>query len=123
MARVTKIRAPQTRAAEKYDIVEESLATDNEVETRVRKHSSLFHHNRNDNTQFIFDSLGRLSEINIIKPGTIELLQKSIFTFDIDNNLSNITKTIYDGLEIYTTLSKDFIYLNGNLLEIQNKTL
>jgi len=120
---VTRLRSHQTRASERYDLEQENLATDQEVETRVRKHSSLFHHNRNDNTELEFDAQGNLSEINVYSEDGLILLARSTFSFDAGGNLNSINKKVYemDGSEIYMELQKDFVFdTNGNLSDIQN---
>jgi len=125
MARLTKLRAPQTRASEKYDTGGENLATDAEVEKRVRKHSALFHHNRDDNSEFNFDADGNLAQITVTDPLGIEVLQQSDFTFSLDGNLSQIIKEIWDeeGNQ-YVKFQKDFIFdSNGNLETIENRII
>jgi len=123
MGRVTKIRASQTRAGEAYTKQDNSLATDREVEERVKKHSTLFHHNRNDNTIFSFDADGNLTSIEIKDPDTNDTLQKTDLSFDTDGNLSIIEKTIYDSADtVYTKLKKTLDFdADGNLSSISNE--
>jgi septation ring formation regulator EzrA len=124
MGGVTKIRARQTRAEEAYDISGGNLATDKEVETRVRKHSALFHHYRDDNTHFHFDVDGNLNKIVISDDSDTDKYQQSDFTFDSDGNLSSIIKEIWDpeGNQ-YVKMQKDFLFVDGNLTEIQNRII
>jgi len=120
MARVTKLRAKQTRAGEKYTGDNNSLATDGEVEARTLKHSANFHHNRNDYTKFNFTD-GVLTEIETYDNSNLDnLLAKSTFEFT-NGTLTNITKIIYneDGT-VYTELSKDLNYENFTINSIEN---
>ena len=119
MGRITKFRAPQTRAAEEYDTSGENLATDKEVETRVRKHSSLFHHFRNDNTSFNFDNEGNLAQI-LVKNENDDVLTQVDFDF-VDGDLNKITKEIKDEGQSYVKYEKTFIFDDGTLSSIDNK--
>jgi hypothetical protein len=125
MARLTKLRAHQTRASERYDTEEENLATDQEVEQRVRKHSALFHGFRDDNTHFDFDTSGNLAQIITQDPTDTNLYKQSDFTFDTSGNLTQIIKEIWDHEgQSYVKMQKDFIFdSNGNLIEIQNRII
>jgi hypothetical protein len=124
LGRITKIRAEQTRADEKYDPSGHSLATDSEVESRIRKHSALFHHGRDDNSKMTFDADGKLTDIRVWDETDTLLLQHSEFTYDLSGNLTTLVKTVWeeDGAE-YTKLQKDFLTVNGILTEIQNRII
>lgn len=125
MARVTKFRSRQTRAADTYSADDENLATDGEVEQKVRKHSTLFHGVRDNNTHFIFDADGNLSQIITQDPANAELYKQTDFVFDANGNLSQIVKEIKDvDGSSYTKLQKDLLFdINGNLNEIQNRII
>ena len=122
MPRLTKLRAHQTRASERYDIEEENLATDKEVEERVRKHSRLFHKFRDDNTYFNFDTEGNLTQILTKDQTNTDILQQVDFSFDVAGNLSSIVKEVFDeNLDRYLKLQKNFNFdVNGNLESIEN---
>jgi hypothetical protein len=121
MARLTKMRAKQTRAAESYTASDENLATDGEVERRVLKHSEMFHGNSNNNTVFTFDSSGVLSEINNYNAND-DLIKHSVFTFDNFNTLTGIYLEVYDPeLNLYIKKQKDISYdAYGNIHSIKN---
>jgi len=121
MARLTKIRANQTRAADAYTADNNNLATDGEVEQRVRKHSELFHHNRDDKTVFTYDVNGNLSKLEIYADDNISLLQETSYTY-LNNSILQIVKEVWDAdLLQYLKLQKDFIYnASGNIISIQN---
>ena len=126
MAGVTKLRGRQTRASEKYDPSGQGLASDSEVEARVRQHSTLFHHNRGDVTKLTFDSEENLTDIKTyIDDDESILLAHSNFTFT-EGNLSEINKKVYtvDGSEIYMHLKKSFTFtVNGTLDKIINEKI
>ena len=125
MARLTKLRARQTRAAEEYSADDFNLATDGEVETRVRKHSALFHHNRNDKTEFTFNAQGDLIRMEILTPNGIDLLQQTDFVYDINGNMTTVIKEVFDeDLNQYVKLQKDFNFDgNGNISSIDNNII
>jgi len=125
MARLTKLRAKQTRAGDKYAPSEENLATDAEVEARVRKHSQIFHGVRDDNTVFSFDADGILNAIDSYKPGNTEKLKHSEFSFDSDGSLTGIYIEIYDiNLNSYVKKQKDISYdSDGIITGISNTIL
>lgn len=122
MARLTKLRAHQTRASESYDTEEENLATDKEVEQRVRKHSWIFHGNRDDTTEFTFSN-DNIQSIET-KNGT-SLYKKTDFTFDSDGNIQTLIKEYFDeNLQSYVKMKKDFLFdSDGNIQNIQNTIL
>lgn len=125
MARLTKLRSTQTRAAERYDTEEENLATDREVELRVRKHSALFHSYRDDNTHFTFDASGDLTQIITQDPTDVSLYKQADFSFDASGNLTQIIKEVWDHEgNSYVKMQKDFSFdASGNLTEIQNRII
>ena len=122
MARLTKLRARQTRAAEEYTADDFNLATDGEVERRVLQHSSSFHHNRNDNSIFTFNVDGDLTKIEITTQDGLSLLQETLFTYDANKNITQITKEVWDdSSQQYLKLQKDFNFdANGNITNIVN---
>jgi len=121
MGRVTKIRARQTRANEKYTADDTSLATDGEVETRVRQHSSLFHHARNEVIKLYFTN-GDLTNITTYDNDAEDnILIDTSFVY-ANGDLTEIEKVTFnsDGSE-YLHLSKSFEYdVDGNLVKINN---
>ena len=123
---VTKLRGKQTRANEKYDPSGAGLASDAEVEARVKLHSSLFHHNRDDITKLIFDINNNLTDIKTFNNANEDiLLAHSSFTF-VNGEISVIDKKVYksDGLSLYLHLTKTFLFdANGNLTSIDNKKI
>lgn len=123
MGRVTKLRGAQTRASEKYDPSGQSLASDSEVEARVRLHSTLFHHNRDDVIKLLFDIDQNLTDIKTFNNDAEDLLlAHSAFTF-INGEITEIDKKVYaqDGSELYMHLKKTFNFdANGNLTSITN---
>ena len=124
---VTKLRGRQTRASEKYDPSGTGLASDSEVEARVKLHSALFHHNRNDVIKLVFDTAGNLSEINTFNNAAEDILYgSSIFTFDSRGNLNLITQKVYnqDGLSLYSHIDKIFTFdVDDNLVSIKNSKI
>jgi len=122
MARLTKMRARQTRAADNYSASDESLATDGEVERRVRKHSAIFHGIRDDNTEFIFED-GVLSSIKVYLPDTDDVIKSSDFTFD-NGILTGIYNEVYDlELDVYVKKQKDLSYDSTGTIESIKNTL
>ena len=123
---VTKLRGRQTRASEKYDPSGTGLASDSEVEARIRKHSELYHHNRNDVTKLYFDTNENLTDIKTYNDSNENvLLAHSAFEF-IDGNLSKIIKKVYEnnGAKLYMHLEKIFSFdINGNLESIANNKI
>ena len=122
MARLTKLRAKQTRAGDNYTADDSNLATDGEVEARVRKHSSIFHGVRDDDTVFSFDDSGNLSNITAyIKDGS-DVLKDTDFSFDASGNLVTIISEVFDmELNSYAKKQKDFYYdENNNINKIIN---
>lgn len=124
MARLTKLRGSQTRASEEFNPQsDDHLATDKEINERVLKHSSQFHHNRNDRTEFIFDIDGNISSIKVYNSDKSLLLQESNFIFNADE-ISSITKIIYnDDGSVYTELQKSFVFVDGDISEIINEKI
>jgi len=123
---VTKLRGRQTRASEQYNPSGTGLASDSEVEARVRQHSSLFHHNRNDYTKLYFDTSGNLTDIKTFSDA-IEtlLLAHTAFTF-LNGNLNTIDKKVYNenGIGLYLNTIQTFNFdVNGNLTSIDNKKI
>jgi hypothetical protein len=124
MGRLTKLRGSQTRASEAFNPTsDDQLATDKEVNERVLKHSSQFHHNRNDRTEFLFDIDGNLSEIKVYNADKTSLYQRTIFTF-VNGEITSMLKTVYneDG-SVYTSLQKDFVFGTENIEAIVNTKL
>lgn len=124
---VTKLRGRQTRANDKYDPLGNGLASDAEVESRVRQHSSLFHHNRTDVTKLLFGTDGALTDIKTFNNEEEDiLLAHSAFSFDDFGNLISIDKKVYtvDGSELYMNTVKTFTFDDfGNLLSIGNEKI
>jgi len=124
MGGVTKLRGRQTNASKIYDPLGTGLASDGEVEARVKLHSALYHHNRNDVTKLLFDDDQNLTDIKTFNNENEDiLLAHSAFTFD-NGNISEIDKKIYseDGNTLYIQLKKTFNFdTNGNLTSIDNK--
>ena len=120
---VTKLRGRQTRASEKYDPSGTGLASDAEVEARVKKHSELYHHNRDDVTRLYFDTSENLTDIKTYTDSNENvLLAHSAFTYS-DGNLSKIINKVYekDGSTLYSHIEKIFSFdANGNLETITN---
>ena len=125
MARLTKLRARQTRAGDSYTADNSNLATDGEVEARVRKHSAIFHGTRNDDTTFSFDGEGNLSNITVCASGTSDILKSVDFIFDENGNLSSMINEVFDlELNSYIKKQKDLSYnTNGNIENISNTIL
>jgi len=123
---ITRLRGRQTRASEKYDPSGTGLASDKEVESRVRQHSSLFHHNRNDVIKLTFDSNRNLTDIKTFNNDNEDvLLAHSSFTFSGDD-ITEIDKKVYseDGTTLYMHLKKTFTFdTEGTLVSIENNKI
>lgn len=123
---VTKLRGRQTRASEKYDPSGTGLASDAEVEARVKSHSSLYHHNRDEVIKLTFDTNENLTDIKTFNNNTEDiLLAHSNFTFS-NGNLIEINKKVYkeDGSALYMHLRKTFSFdINGNISSIGNEKI
>ena len=94
-----------------------------EKELQLKKlidHEELYHHKRNDETDFLFDSNGTLNKIQVHSEDNLR--EESIFSYSDSGVLESIEKTIWDKeLEIYTKILKKFIYdSEGNLVSIEN---
>ena len=121
---LTKIRSRQTRAADEYSPEGDNLATDTEVENRVRKHSSIFHNIRNFDIKFEFNSNDDISKITYYKQGTTDVLKEANFTYNSDNDIDTITKEIFDNdLNSYNKVKIEFTYDNGDIKNIKNTVL
>ena len=123
MARLTKLRGAQTRASETFSPGTDNLATDTEVEERVQKHSWLFHGRRDENIKLIFDANGQLQGMEKLGLAN-ELLSNVSFSFQLDGTLSTMVNEKFnlDGTT-YIKQQKDFIFVGGNLDEIQSRIL
>ena len=127
MGGITKLRGIQTRASDSYNPDDVGLASDAEVEARVRKHSKYFHHNRDDVTKLTFDSVGNLTEIKTYNNDNEDkLYAESLFDFDDLGNLTEIEIKIYeeDSDDLYMHLKKTFNFDDyGNLTKIDNEVV
>lgn len=120
MAVFTKTRGTQSRASEQYNPNSDSLATDKEVEDRVRKHSSFFHSNRNEFTEYVLDVNGVLTDIMTYADDTkmhIHNQTNFIYTLGV---LTEINKRVYesDGITLYSHTTKTLNYIGTDLVDI-----
>lgn len=120
MAGVTRIRGLQTTAGASFDSKDENnLATDREVEERIKKHSYMFHNNGNGKTEFEFDEDNNITSIKIFDNEN-NIKQESTFLFE-SGILTKIVKEIFDENQIsYSKIQKDFVYNNGNIQLVTN---
>ena len=121
MGRLTKIRSSQTRAKEEYNPSGDNLATDNEVESRVKKNEELFLGNRDENQKMTFDVEGNLTDLRKWDDTDTILLEHNEYVYT-NGDLTSITETVWDDLgEEYTKMTKTFLRTNGTVSEIQNR--
>jgi hypothetical protein len=83
------------------------------------KHEEMYHHKRNDNTEFEYYPSGDISSMKIFSEGNLR--QVSNFEFE-NETLQSITTTIWDkDLQEYVKQKKIFYFdSEGNLLNIEN---
>lgn len=120
MAFITKTRGTQSRANEQYNPNSDSLATDKEVEDRVKKHSAFFHSSRNQFTEYVLDGSGTLTDIMTYVDDTkTQLHNQSNFTYTL-GVLTEINKRVYenDGITLYSHTQKLLNYLGEDLIDI-----
>jgi hypothetical protein len=112
MGGVTKLRVQQTRADEKYDPIGDSIASDKEVEARVKKHSSMFHDSREEYKEFVYTSK-LLTELNTYYDvGKTIKAETNDYVYSGNKTLISTERKIYDddGVTLYSHIIKTFNY-------------
>lgn len=120
MAFITKTRGSQTRAGEEYNPLSDGLASDREVEDRVKRHSADFHSNRNEFTEYILDEFGVLTDIMSYADDTkTQIYTQTNFVYT-EGSLTQINKRIYepDGITLYAHTQKVLNYVGDTLVDI-----
>lgn len=94
------------------------------IEGKLNEHNKMLHHLRNEDTVFGYVD-GILTEIVTYKVDTDDILQEVLFTFDLNDNLSKVVKTVWDeNLVQYIKTEKNLLFdIAGTLEEIQTRII